>query len=65
MSDVWLVNPYRSICAGHSLPFVRNEEHAKTWQIERYASYAKQIIESKEEFDVEIITLTILYDIIK
>ena len=65
MSDVWHVNPYRCICPGHSLPFVRNEKHAKTWQVERYASKIKRIIESEGEFDVEVITLTIQYEIIK
>ena len=63
MCGVYNINPYRVICDGCALPWTRNPKHAKKWQKEEFALKIKRIIESKEEFDVEVITLKVQYEV--
>lgn len=60
MSQAYGVNPYGRYQS--YLPFTRNPNHAKKWQKMKAAEWNKEWIESKEEFDVEIITITIKYE---
>ena len=65
MSDNWSNNPYRGICGySGSLPFVRNSNHAKKWQKKDAAEWYISSIERRGEFDVELVTITVKYEII-
>ena len=60
MHGVYGTNPYGRYES--MLPFTRNPKHAKKWQKKNVVENNKNWIESKGEFDVEIITITIKYE---
>ena len=60
MSQAYGVNPYGNYQS--YLPFTRNPQHARKWQKFNVAKSTKEWIESKGEYDVEIITITVKYE---